>query len=1034
MNSTSSPEHRNVNLNNTAGITMDVGWNVSGAFTVAAGAGFNGSIYSHVFSGTFTNNGTVSSSGTLTFSPANATTLALGTNFSSTGSVVFGGTQPITISSTALSLGSVEIANTHAAGITPGSNWTLAGNLQIDGGTTFHAGAGFTHKLAGNLNNNGTFDGGMSVVVFNGNSLTAGSGSTVIYNLLVSSNLTLGADLTVTLNFTNNGVFDGIGGDLYFTGSSNSIIAGNATDTAINSIIVAKNSSTNAVTLALNVTNLTSLAIATGIFDTSAYIVSEDPVNFGALNVNASSTLRLGGTSSFPAFTGGYTLNAGSTVEYSGGAQTVLAVTNAYANLKLSGSGNKTLGSITTINGNVDISGTAKFNLSYNQSSSSPVGSLSYAGALQAQNTTYGSTTSTAANKTDTYFQGNGKLTVGSIVMDHFAITVSGTPTAKTPFNISITTQDANNNTVTAFTNLVNMTETGDGAGGTVSPTNSSYFSAGVLASQSVTLSKAGAAVTITLIGTNTPGTTTYTNISDPFTVIAATPDLSWATPTNLVYGTALGTNQNNATSSLAGTFAYNPTNGTVLPAGTNTLSVLFTPTDSNYSNRTATVQLVVTPAPLGITANNTNRTYGATNPVFTYAASGLVNGDTTGVLSGSPSLTTSATTNSPSGSYVITNTVGTLSATNYSFSFTNGTLTVNKALLNITASPTNRTYGAANPAFIYAPAGFVNGETSSVLSGAPALSTTATAASSVAGNPYSIAVTNGTLGAANYSFNFVSGQLTITPANSALAVSTSANPSPTGSNVTFTATVTAVSPGSGTTTGTIQFLADGAALGSPAILSGGIASVSTTSLSHGTHTISAQYAGDGNFLGSTNSLSPNQVINSSPVAATDYLQRHANSGAKIRVANLLTNDTDSDGDAVNFISAGATSANGSAVLLKGGWITYNPPVGFTNADSFNYVIADSGGLPATGLVSIAVVIDTEPCRNTGSIEDLGNGSVRIHFNGVPRRIYTIQYTDANTPDWQTLGPAMADASGKFDYTDSPASGSPARSYRSTQL
>ena len=1107
MSSTTSPQNQNVNINNTGGITLDVGWNVSGAFTVAAGAGFNGGIYTHTFSGTVTNNGTMSSSGTLNFNPTNATTLALGTNFSSTGSVIFGGTQPLTISSSALSLGSVEIANTYAAGITPVSNWTLAGVLRIDGGATFHAGA-LTHKLAGNVNNNGTLDGGTSLVIFNGTSVTAGSGSTVFYNLLVSSNLTAGADISVTLNFTNNGTFENIIANLNFTGGSSSIIAGTAVTNSIDSLVVAKNSSTNTVTLAANVTNLTSLAISQGVLDTSTFTLSEDPVITGALIVNANSTFRLGGTSSFPTFTSGYAFNAGSTVEYAGGAQTVLAVTNAYANLKLSGSGNKTLNSIVTINGNVDISGTAKFNLSYSQNSSSAVGSLSYAGALQAQNTTYGSTTSTAANKTDTYFQSSGKLTVGSIIMDHFLVTVSGTPVAKTPFVISITAQDVNNNTVAAFTNLVSLTETGDGVGGTVSPTNSSYFSGGVLASQSVTLSKAGAAVTLTVIGTNTPGTTTYTNISDPFTVSAATPDLSWATPTNIVYGTALGTNQNNATSSLAGTFVYNPTNGAVLPTGTNTLSVLFTPTDTNYTNKTQTVFLVVTPAPLGITANNTNRTYNATNPVFTYAVSGLVNGDTVGVLSGSPSLTSSATTNSASGSYVITNTVGTLSATNYSFNFTNGTLTVNKTLpvliwptptnivygtvlgtnqnnvsasvagtlvynptngtvllaatntlsvvftatdtnyvgtnlsvvlvvtaapltvtannqsktygtaltfgtgqtafastglqngetigsvtitasggtatngvvgtynltpsaatggtftagnysinytngtltvsksvLGITANSTNRTYGAVNPTFTYTASGFVNGENSSVLGGSPSLTTTATNNSAV--GVYPIVATNGTLSAANYSFSFTNGTLTVNAAGLGITANNQSK--------TYGATLTL---GVGQTTFTSSGLQNSETIGSVTLTASG--GTNATAVAGG-YTITPSAATGGTFSAgnytityTNGTLTVNQAsttisvsISGSPIGYHDSVSF---------TANLPTNATGS----VTFISTnGPISTNaltsGSATSLS---IT-NLPRG-TNTVTVQYA-GDSNYLGSTNTLAGGQIVTNHP-------------------------------------------------------------------------
>jgi hypothetical protein len=83
---------------------------------------------------------------------------------------------------------------------------------------------------------------------------------------------------------------------------------------------------------------------------------------------------------------------------------------------------------------------------------------------------------------------------------------------------------------------------------------------------------------------------------------------------------------------------------------------------------------------------------------------------------------------------------------------------------LTVTANNTNRIFGAANPPFTASYSGFVNGENSTVLSGAPAFSTTADAASPVAGNPYPIMLINGTLTAANYSFLFVPGQLTITP------------------------------------------------------------------------------------------------------------------------------------------------------------------------------------------------------------------------------------------------------------------------------
>src|SRR5207245_707741 len=78
----------------------------------------------------------------------------------------------------------------------------------------------------------------------------------------------------------------------------------------------------------------------------------------------------------------------------------------------------------------------------------------------------------------------------------------------------------------------------------------------------------------------------------------------TWATPADLVYGTALSATQLNATASVAGTFVYTPPAGTVLSAGAGqTLSVTFTPTDAaNYTTATRTVAITVAKATPTIT------------------------------------------------------------------------------------------------------------------------------------------------------------------------------------------------------------------------------------------------------------------------------------------------------------------------------------------------------------------------------------------------------------------------------------------------
>jgi molybdopterin/thiamine biosynthesis adenylyltransferase len=178
----------------------------------------------------------------------------------------------------------------------------------------------------------------------------------------------------------------------------------------------------------------------------------------------------------------------------------------------------------------------------------------------------------------------------------------------------------------------------------------------------------------------------TITKFDGTLTVSQATPILTWTNPAPIVYGAPLNSNQLNATANVPGSFAYDPTNGAVLNAGTNTLSVIFTSTDTvNYSSITNTVTLVVSNAPLTLIADNASRSYGAANPVFTGTMTGLTNGDNI-----TATYLCRATNISPAGTYAI---VPSLSdprdkQSNYSVSLTDGTLTVIPVATNVPPSP----------------------------------------------------------------------------------------------------------------------------------------------------------------------------------------------------------------------------------------------------------------------------------------------------------------------------------------------------------
>lgn len=116
---------------------------------------------------------------------------------------------------------------------------------------------------------------------------------------------------------------------------------------------------------------------------------------------------------------------------------------------------------------------------------------------------------------------------------------------------------------------------------------------------------------------TNVPGGTAHWTFNDSgsntnynsqsgdvsVTISKATPSITWNSPADIVYGTALGAAQLNATASAAGTFAYTPAAGTVLPSGGGqNLHADFTPADSvNYNAASADVSINVLSAVLSV-------------------------------------------------------------------------------------------------------------------------------------------------------------------------------------------------------------------------------------------------------------------------------------------------------------------------------------------------------------------------------------------------------------------------------------------------
>jgi hypothetical protein len=183
----------------------------------------------------------------------------------------------------------------------------------------------------------------------------------------------------------------------------------------------------------------------------------------------------------------------------------------------------------------------------------------------------------------------------------------------------------------------------------------------------------------------------------------------------------------------------------------------------SDYAINYLTGTLIVTPASLTITANDTAKVYGAAVPALSATYRGFVNGDSAASLKTPPTLTTAATASShvQTGGYAI-NASG-ASDPDYTISYLPGTFTITPAPLTITANNASKLYGAALPALAASYTGFVNGESAASLSAHPVLATSASASSSVQPGGYAIIASGAS--DPDYMISYQPGTLFITPA-----------------------------------------------------------------------------------------------------------------------------------------------------------------------------------------------------------------------------------------------------------------------------
>ena len=163
------------------------------------------------------------------------------------------------------------------------------------------------------------------------------------------------------------------------------------------------------------------------------------------------------------------------------------------------------------------------------------------------------------------------------------------------------------------------------------------------------------------------------------------------------------------------------------------------------------------------------------------------------------------------------------------------------------------------------------------------------------------------------------------------------------------------------------------------------------------------------------------------PVAVDDTLGTVKDQAFSLPAAKLAANDTDVDGNALTVITVSLSSTAGGTVSLTAGILTYNPPAGFSGADSFTYTISDGHGNLVTGTVQVAIDSSAGPALNRVYGPVVTNGNFVVRFAGTPGCAYTIESTASLVAPitWQKTtnltAPNITSGSGKgvFEFSES---------------
>jgi hypothetical protein len=428
-----------------------------------------------------------------------------------------------------------------------------------------------------------------------------------------------------------------------------------------------------------------------------------------------------------------------------------------------------------------------------------------------------------------------------------------------------------------------------------------------------------------------------------------ATPKLTWANPAAISYGTPLSSAQLDAAASVPGSFAYLPAAGTVLAAGTQTLSVTFTPADTtDYTTAATTVQLQVNKATPAITWATP-----AAIPFGTPLSSSQL--DATAAVPGTFVYSPAGGTVLSIGSHTLSVTFTPADTADYTTATATVKLTVNKPAPILTwATPAPVSYGTALSS--------AQLDATTTIAGSFAYSPAAGTVLSVGAHTLSVKFTP--TDTTDYSTATADVTLVVNLATPTLTLVASNNSPTLGTAITLTATP--IGGGGSAPTGSVTFYSGATSLGK-ATLTSGVATLATSAFTVGPQSISAVYAGNTEYTGATSNTVVVTVGPASPVLTLTGSTGSGPLGTKFTFTAELSSTVKSttatgtvtffvDGISLSLVAVASNKATYSISTLAAGshniTATYSGDANYLGASSNAVTSAVAKGTPAVKLTS----------------------------------------------------------------------------------